>query len=147
MDFEILNTSTNLDLLGLAPVLTSRVTYAPAEITARLGLPTTGRLLKPVTLALSKDGGATHEDVVITTAAAEDNITALDLVRDVNAALLASAGFKDVSARLDINDCLVLSATGLNSGLFRPNPRTLICWLARRLGDHGTTVRIHPYCR
>ena len=114
-DFAILPDSRNIDLLGLAPVLSSRIYYPPATLTADHPLPTTGRLVADVTLDISLedemgDGGTVVGSVTISAASTATNAGLNDLLADINAAFDAGS-FAPMNAAI-VDGKLVLTALG-----------------------------------
>jgi len=90
-DFAILaDGSENIDLLGLAPVISSTIYYPDAELIADEALPATGQLIVDVTLDITITdplGITTTDSVIISASSTNDNTTHEDLIDDINDAL------------------------------------------------------------
>src|SRR3990170_4155603 len=112
-DFSILSDSENIDLLGLAPAISSRIYYPMASLVADFPMPLTGRLIADVILDIVMDdmlGGTIEDSVTITAASTLDNATLADLINDINTALDAT-DFEPINAAIR-DGSLVLSTLG-----------------------------------
>ncbi|MCP4708575.1 MAG: hypothetical protein GY869_08125, partial [Planctomycetes bacterium] len=105
-DFAILaDGSVNLDLLGLAPVLSSVIYYPEAVLVADEPLTTTGQLIVDVTLDIAMDdlmGGLIEDSVVISAAVTSNNTSLDDLVDDINT-ILDAGSFAPIEAELYVD--------------------------------------------
>ena len=88
VDFAILDDSSNIDLFGLAPTVSSVVYYPDAQLIADVALPTTGQLIADVTLDIFMENESTldtYEDsVTIDAVETSDNTTLADLAADMS---------------------------------------------------------------
>jgi len=102
-DFAILSEgSENIDLLGLAPVISSNIYYPDAQWVADRALPETGQLIVDVTLDIRMTdplGLTTTGSVIVTASSTADNTSLSDLINDINQAFDAS-DFSQIDASI-----------------------------------------------
>ncbi|MEM4406491.1 MAG: calcium-binding protein, partial [Candidatus Methanomethylicaceae archaeon] len=102
-DFAILaEGSENIDLLGLAPVISSTIYYPDAELIADEALPGTGQLIADVRLDIHMTDPldvTTTGSVLISASSTSDNTTLSDLIADINTALDGSP-FSPINAEI-----------------------------------------------